>query len=85
MIEPVEAEFAYPPIFSNAQEEALREEDVEVLGRVTSAGDRRTSTGESTVIHRDPIDVEKAGGRIIVDFEPGMGENPHEWGKGRKW
>jgi hypothetical protein len=75
MIEPVEAELARPPIFTNAQEQVLRDENVE------------TNSTISTVVgnNRKPSDPEKAGGRIIVDFEPGAGEDPREWGKGKKW
>lgn len=80
MIEPVEAEMARPAIYTDAQEEAFRDEDVE--GQDLS---RIGSTLGSQANQRDPADVEKQGGHIIVDFEPGANENPHEWSRGKKW
>ncbi|WVO16690.1 hypothetical protein L204_104371 [Cryptococcus depauperatus] len=37
MLEPVEAEFAHPPIFTDAQEEAMREEAIEKPIIITQA------------------------------------------------
>lgn len=43
MMEPVEAEFAQPPILSDAQEEVLRDEDVEEPDAITNVENRETS------------------------------------------
>lgn len=77
MIEPVEAEFANPPIFSNQQERILEDEVIEQPGAITHASDDETRAGTP--------ENEKLKGKIIVDFEPGSREDPREWNKGRKW
>jgi hypothetical protein len=76
MIEPVEAELARPPIFTNKQEAILRDENIEQPDAIVH--------GSSTTINGADRDVEKAPeGRIIVDYTPGAGEDPHEWAKWR--
>lgn len=79
MIEPVEAEMAQPPIFTNKQEKILRDEDIELPNAISREGTVVANGGPASP------DVEKAGGRIIVDFEPGAHEDPREWSKGKKW
>ncbi|KIR59047.1 hypothetical protein I314_05031 [Cryptococcus bacillisporus CA1873] len=48
MMEPIEAEFAQPPILSDAQEETLRDEDVEEPNAVTNVENRETSSATET-------------------------------------
>ncbi|KAK8866186.1 hypothetical protein IAR55_001337 [Kwoniella newhampshirensis] len=48
MIEPVEAELAQPPIYTNEQEEALREEAVEEPNHVTRIASRLSHTATRT-------------------------------------
>jgi hypothetical protein len=81
MIEPVEAEFAKPPIYTNKQERAIDDETVEVPGGITgvTGSDSDDNTRSGTPIN------EKLKGKILVDFEPGTREDPREWGAGRKW
>lgn len=81
MIEPVEAEFASPPIFSNRQERALDKEAIEQPGAITglSGSESEQNTRAGTPLN------EKLKGKILVDFEPGSREDPREWNKGRKW
>lgn len=81
MIEPVEAEFAQPPIYNNAQEEALQDEEIERPGVVAA----RSRESDVHTLHEQAALEAKAKGRIIVDFEPGSKEDPREWSKGRKW
>lgn len=47
-MEPIEAEFAQPPILSDAQEETLRDEDVEEPNAVTNVENRETSPATQT-------------------------------------
>lgn len=58
MLEPVEAEFAQPPIYTDAQEEILRDEDEEeadaitiVPSRVSSPASRTTTCTNSPQSH----------------------------------
>lgn len=54
-----------------------RSESDATLTAVTSARHQRHTNG----------DVEQTGDEkiVIVGFEPGAGEDPKEWGKGKKW
>jgi len=79
MIEPVEAEFANPPIFTNKQEHILEDEAIERPGAITGVNGSDSDTRAGTPVN------EKLKGKILVDFEPGTREDPREWGKGRKW
>lgn len=80
MIEPVEAEFAQPPIFTPKQEQILEDEEVERPGAITGA---ETQSNDNTRVGT-PVN-EKLKGKIIVDFEPGSREDPRNWSKLRKW
>ncbi|XAO27132.1 hypothetical protein I312_105974 [Cryptococcus bacillisporus CA1280] len=51
MMEPIEAEFAQPPILSDAQEETLRDEDVEEPNAVTNV-ENRPKTWSLSVVPR---------------------------------
>lgn len=91
MIEPVEGEFAQPSIFTNAQEAALENEDVEltdVVSRTQNFALSPSSTlgnqsNDPSVIIRSH-DLEKgSNARVVVHFE--AGEDPKLWSKGRKW
>jgi hypothetical protein len=78
MIEPIEAEFAQPPIFTNKQERRIDDETVEVPGGITGTeSDDNTRAGSP--------ENEKLKGKILVDFEPGTREDPREWNLTRKW
>ncbi|ORY20787.1 spermine transporter [Naematelia encephala] len=88
MPEPIEAEFARPPIFSDVEEESFDDGDHEVPGDLddtpfSEPSIVRSHSRASTRVHRD---VEKGhDGKILVEFEAGKGENPKEWTKGKKW
>lgn len=82
MIEPVEAEFANPPVFNNTQEQVLRDEEVERPGAVT--GNAPSESDTHTLADHAALEA-KAKGKILVDFEPGTKEDPREWANGRKW
>lgn len=78
--EPIEAEFAYPPALSSSQEEEYRELDQEgpLSGTATVTNTRPPSLSE----------VEAAfskEGIYVVNFEKGMGEDPREWPRLKKW
>ncbi|KAF7304374.1 MFS polyamine transporter [Mycena chlorophos] len=97
--EPLEAEFAHPPALSGLQEDELRELELEGPIRVPEhVGDADAETG--TVVDGDGEkppstgtvtslrDLERAftkEGVKVVSFEPGAGEDPREWGRGKKW
>lgn len=91
MLEPVEAEFAKPPIFSNQQEDALREEEIEEPNLISDAGKQATSASDNSTLHGQQSsekinekDIEKGKDEhIIVQFDEG--EGPKQWSKGRKW
>lgn len=48
MLEPVEAEFAQPPIYTDAQEEILRDEDAEEADAITIVPSRVSSPASRT-------------------------------------
>ncbi|KAL1408894.1 hypothetical protein Q8F55_005708 [Vanrija albida] len=86
MIEPVEAEFAQPPIFSNAQEEALEDQGVELvnsISRISRAHEPDEADGRTLHSHHE--NEKDLKGRIVVDFDHGHKEDPRSWSKGRKW
>lgn len=91
MLEPVEAEFAKPPIFSNQQEDILREEEIEEPNAISDAGKQATCGSDNSTLHGhqssekiNEKDVEKGKDEhIIVQFDEG--EGPKQWSKGRKW
>ncbi|KAE8540469.1 hypothetical protein D1P53_003415 [Cryptococcus gattii VGV] len=91
MLEPVEAEFAKPPIFSNQQEDILHEEEIEEPNAISDAGKQATSGSDNSTLHGhqssekiNEKDVEKGKDEhIIVQFDEG--EGPKQWSKGRKW
>lgn len=89
MIEPVEAEMAFPPIFNEKQERVLRDEEIEepeAIQRVATHHTQRSNSDATFVPTSANTDLEKGkDGKIIVSFEPGSGESPREWGKGMKW
>ncbi|WVQ82315.1 hypothetical protein IAT38_004443 [Cryptococcus sp. DSM 104549] len=93
-VEPVEAELAQPPIFTNAEEEQIREEPEDFSPHPTNTPSRqnsRVAAIQSDTLHSDATlhaashhDVEKgAEGRTIVRFD--LGEAPRDWSKGHKW
>ncbi|KAG6833256.1 hypothetical protein H0H87_009431 [Tephrocybe sp. NHM501043] len=80
--EPIEAEFVFPPALSQRQEEEYRH--LEREGPLSRASSHATVTDGTLSVH----DLEKyytIHGVHIVEFEPGTGEDPREWGVGRKW
>ncbi|OCF37278.1 spermine transporter [Kwoniella heveanensis BCC8398] len=93
MLEPIEAEFARPPIYTAEQEEALRDEDVESPGALSPAGLERHRTQLSRVASThltrvgthtpDSAEAEKGKGEILVEFQEG--EGPRNWPKAKKW
>lgn len=101
MIEPVEAEFASPPIFTDRQESRLEEEDVESpeadLRRGNSDASAATTLNETPSTERSVqhiIGHEKTahtqgdiekGKSTKTIVEFGPGENPKTWSKGHKW
>ncbi|WWC86541.1 uncharacterized protein L201_001418 [Kwoniella dendrophila CBS 6074] len=93
MIEPIEAEFAQPPIYTEEQEEVYREECVEQSGNLDSIGLEPHGNQLNQVISSHPTragthtadssEVEKGKGEILVECE--YEENPRNWSKGKKW
>lgn len=90
MPEPIEAEFASPPIFSPEQEKHIQHaplgdlhDDVDVSHDASPTTTAAPSVHQNTAAH----DIEGEAGEkfTLVEFEPGTGENPKEWGKGKKW
>jgi hypothetical protein len=78
--EPLEAEFAFPPALSQAQEDEFR--NLELEGPLS-----RLSTKHTTAV-ASLADIEtdyKLKGVHIVSFEPGTGEDPREWSTRKKW
>jgi hypothetical protein len=74
--EPIEAEFTSPPALSKGQEDEFRQ--LEMEGPLSSTDGKE----------HDLADLERAlskEGNHIVTFESGNGEDPREWGKGKKW
>ncbi|ODN79495.1 hypothetical protein L202_03466 [Cryptococcus amylolentus CBS 6039] len=100
MLEPVEAEFAQPPIFNDRQEEALREEGIEESNTISNIKENPSVTAfksdtipsEATTLQGhhseeqlpEKADIEKGHGDMII-VEFAEGENPKEWSKGSRW
>lgn len=92
MIEPVEAEMARPAVFTPKQEAELQNRDAEGDGAGAGAA---SSSASSTTLNHGPVhpqggavqgDIESGNEKYtLVEFEPGTGEDPKEWGKGKKW
>ncbi|KAF5384078.1 hypothetical protein D9615_003429 [Tricholomella constricta] len=85
--EPLEAEFAFPPALSPAQEEEYRTLDTEgplALSRHHTNTLVNDKDNDRVSIH-DLKEHYKHDGIHLVEFEPGKGEDPREWGFGRKW
>ncbi|KIY53144.1 MFS general substrate transporter [Fistulina hepatica ATCC 64428] len=83
--EPIEAEFAVPPALTTAQEEEFR-----ILEREGPLSDSVTQLDidVDTAPAPDLAVLSKTrtnDGYHIVAFEPGAGEDPREWSKGKKW
>lgn len=94
MIEPIAAEFAQPPIFTNADERTLRDEPVEhphLHDHRGSASGALASAKQGQHGHSNFNNVEagtageKSTNPYLVRFEPGTGEDPREWSKAKKW
>ncbi|KAJ9107388.1 hypothetical protein QFC21_000838 [Naganishia friedmannii] len=86
MPEPIEAEFARPPIFSEAQEKHLQHEPRGDLADDPDAGyGPSTTTTAAPSIHNHGTEAElEAGEKInIVTFE--AGESPKSWSVAKKW
>lgn len=88
MPEPIEAEFARPPIFSDVQEKHLQHEPRgDLADDPDAAYNPSTTTTATPSIHDHGTGTElEAGEKFnIVTFDVGSGENPKEWSRGRKW
>ncbi|GHJ86014.1 hypothetical protein NliqN6_2416 [Naganishia liquefaciens] len=90
MPEPIEAEFAAPPIFSPAQEKHMQHAPIGDLHDdpdVTANPSPTTTAAPSVHQHTTMHDAELEAGEkfTLVEFTPGTGEDPKEWGKGKKW
>jgi len=78
MIEPIEAEFAIPPVYTDREERALQNQDTDVASNPSST----TVTSQSPHQHLVDSPTEKVQGEM-VSFEEG--ESPREWSAGKKW
>jgi hypothetical protein len=80
MIEPIEAEFAIPPVYTDQEERALQGQDNETDMESNSS----STTVTSQLPHQHHVDppTEKVQGEM-VRFEEG--ESPREWSAGKKW
>jgi hypothetical protein len=78
MIEPIEAEFAIPPVYTDREERALQGQDNDIASNPSST----TVTSQSP--HHDSADppTEKVQGEMVRFDE---GESPREWSAGKKW
>lgn len=90
MPEPIEAEFANPPIFSPAQEKHIQHAPIGDLHDdpdITANPSPTTTAAPSVHQHTTTHDTELEAGEkfTLVEFTPGAGEDPKEWGKGKKW
>lgn len=90
MIVPVEAELAAPPVFTEEEERTLRNEPTEVRRLPSHPGPAPLHAKPAKQIvnssRSSQTDVEAAEQNekfISVDFD--KGENPRDWGKGKKW
>ncbi|KAJ9123324.1 hypothetical protein QFC22_001523 [Naganishia vaughanmartiniae] len=85
MPEPIEAEFAQPPIFTSEQEKHLQHLPRGDLADDPDLNPSATTTAAPSVHHQTTGDIENGEKVIIVEFEPGSPEDPKNWSKGRKW
>jgi hypothetical protein len=78
MIEPIEAEFAIPPVYTDREERALQNQEV------YNASNPSSTTVTSQLPHHDAADppTEKVQSEIVKFDE---GESPREWSAGKKW
>ena len=81
--EPVEAEMAQPPIYTNKQEQQLVNRDVETEPSPSSSA---PTLHDGSPMSDVPFDVEAGKSeKVSVTFEPGAREDPREWSKAKKW
>ena len=90
MPEPIEAEFANPPIFTPAQEEHIQHAPIGDLHDDIHAGAAHSPTTTAVPSVHGPSTFGEAGLEaaeklIIVEFTPGSGEDPKSWSRGKKW
>jgi hypothetical protein len=90
MPEPIEAEFANPPIFTDEQEKHIQHAPIGDLHddpHATADPSPTTTAAPSVHQHTAAHDGELEVGEkfTLVEFEPGTGENPREWSKAKKW
>jgi hypothetical protein len=88
MPEPIEAEFARPPIFNADQEKHLQHEPRgDLADDPDAAYSPSPTTTASPSVHNHGTGAELEAGEkfSIVTFEAGSGENPKEWTRGKKW
>jgi hypothetical protein len=78
MIEPIEAEFAIPPVYTDQEERALQNQETDIASNPSSTIVISQSPHQS---HVDPP-TEKTQGEIVQFDE---GESPREWSAGKKW
>lgn len=84
--EPLEAEFAFPPVLSQAQEDEYR-----TLGIEGPLPLSPFSTRHSIIVGHGSLgiaDIEKKfedQDARIVKFDKDTGEDPREWSYGKKW
>jgi hypothetical protein len=79
MIEPIEAEFAIPPVYTDREERALQNQETVIASNTSST--TVTSQSPHQQHHVDPP-TEKTQGEIVQFDE---GESPREWSAGKKW
>ncbi|KAF5368931.1 hypothetical protein D9758_002914 [Tetrapyrgos nigripes] len=78
--EPLEAEFAHPPVLTREQEDEFRQLAQE--GPLSSAA---TISTESSPTLADLKQAYNEKGYKVVEFEKGKGEDPREWNILKKW
>ncbi|KAH9475800.1 Major facilitator superfamily multidrug transporter NAG4 [Psilocybe cubensis] len=88
--EPIEAEFARPPVLSKEQEEEFRTlEQENIPAHASGVSTPGSVTYDGNHVQFTTIDeLEKLHtkeGYKLVTFEKGKGEDPRDWGKGKKW
>lgn len=90
MPEPLEAEFANPPIFTPQQEEHIQHapigdlhDDPDVNLDPSPTATAAPSVHQNTAVQDAQLEFGEKF--TIVEFTLGIGENPKEWSKGKKW
>ncbi|PPQ90717.1 hypothetical protein CVT25_005025 [Psilocybe cyanescens] len=88
--EPIEAEFARPPVLSKEQEEEFRTLELEnIPAHLSGSSTPGSVTYDGTHNQLTTIDELKKmrakEGYKLVAFEKGLSEDPRDWGKGKKW